>query len=246
LNPSPISIAAEAIADEQDLDAPIAGQARDRVLHRLELPGLDRDVVDEDGVQHDPADGEQAEGSAVDRARARHLPGHAVDEDRRRQRREEAQQRGLVRLDVEEGQRAEQHDHGQRGDESGKVKVPQRRVRLRPRHRHFPRSGWKRALQEVRHRALAADPGLRSATRAIPDSTPRRFCERGQSLHRFAHGSRVAIRRSMARTQPPQSLPAPHRRATSSAERAPPWMAESISPSVRAWQTQRITDRLRF
>jgi hypothetical protein len=48
------------------------------------------------------------------------------------------------------------------------------------------------------------------------------------------------MRFSMARRQAPQSAPAPQRAATSAAERAPPWMVESTSLAVTAWQMQRI------
>ena len=48
---------AEAEGDEQRLDAAISCQTRNGMFHHLEITRLHRDVVDEDGVQHDPADG---------------------------------------------------------------------------------------------------------------------------------------------------------------------------------------------
>ena len=56
---------AERERDEQRLNAPIGGQARDRTLDDLELSGLDGQVIEEDRVEDDPADGEQTVGRAV-------------------------------------------------------------------------------------------------------------------------------------------------------------------------------------
>ena len=66
---------AESEADEEHLDAAVGREAGDCLLHHLELPGLDGDVVDEDCVQDDPADGEQAEQRAVQRGGAGHRGG---------------------------------------------------------------------------------------------------------------------------------------------------------------------------
>ena len=71
----------EAEGDQQGLDAAVARQPGDGVLHHLEVTGLDGDVVDEDGVQHDPADGQEAEGRAVPGGGEGRGGRHLVGED---------------------------------------------------------------------------------------------------------------------------------------------------------------------
>jgi len=99
-------------ADEEELDPPVRGEVGDAVLHHLELPGADGDVVDEDRVEHDPADGHESEGRPVERRGDRHRPRHLVDEEGDEERRGEAEEGRDVGLHVEEGQRSQQHDDG--------------------------------------------------------------------------------------------------------------------------------------
>ena len=69
--PAALEEGAEAEGDQDDLEAPVRGDAGDRLLHHLELPGLDRDVVEVDRGDDDPGDPEEAEDEAVDARRRR-------------------------------------------------------------------------------------------------------------------------------------------------------------------------------
>ena len=81
-------------------------QAPDRRLDDLELAGLDREVVEEDRVENDPADRQQAVGGAVERRRRRGPERHAVDEDRHGQRGDQPGERREVRAPLEDAERA--------------------------------------------------------------------------------------------------------------------------------------------
>lgn len=109
-----------------------AGQA---VLEDLEQPPLLRQAVKKDDVEDDPADGEQP----VGRAEKSHGPGfarrHAKGQDGDEERRGQAEQGGQVRLNPEEGERAEQDDDGESGEQSGRDPTAQRVVGLTPGHR---------------------------------------------------------------------------------------------------------------
>ena len=135
LKPRPISMAAEIATGVPNPAAPSMkapklkaisstwmrrSSARPAIvcLHDFELPGVDGDVVDEDRAQHDPADRAAARTPRRrPRTCARQLARHAVDEDRDRQRRGQADQRRQVRPHVEEREQPEQHDDRDRGDE---------------------------------------------------------------------------------------------------------------------------------
>ena len=88
VKPSPISSAEQIATGVPNPDAPSMNapnenatssawmrrsrrQPPDRCLEDLELPGLDRQAVEKDGVQDDPADRQEAVGRAVERGRAR-------------------------------------------------------------------------------------------------------------------------------------------------------------------------------
>ena len=129
---------AEGEADQQDLDSPVGREIGDGVLHHLELPGPDRDVVDEDGVEDDPPDGEEPEHCPVERGGHRHRPGHVVHRDGDQERRGESEQRRDMGLHVKEGQRPEEDDDRKRSDDCRDEEVPQRRVILSPRHLSDP------------------------------------------------------------------------------------------------------------
>src|SRR5262249_30887151 len=59
----------------------------------------------------------------------------------------------------------EQHHHRQRGDESGEIEVPQRRVDLCPRHRHPPFSGLEAAgTRGVPGHHLHGSPAFRATS----------------------------------------------------------------------------------
>ena len=134
---------AEAEADEQELDAAVVRDAGDGVLDHFEITRLHGDVVDEDGAQDDPADGQQPVGRAVGRGRQeRELRRHPVDEDRDGERRGKAQDGGPVRLYVSEPQEPQQDDDRDRRHEGRKKHVPKnRRVYLSP-SEHFYLHEW--------------------------------------------------------------------------------------------------------
>jgi hypothetical protein len=125
-------------APKQQLQPPVVGDAGDTALQYLEEPRVGGELVHEDHVEHDPADGQQAEERAQQRRLAGHFRGHAVDEDRHRERDGEPGERGPVGLDVEEREAAQQHQDGQRRAERGQPGVVQRIVDLRPGHRGSP------------------------------------------------------------------------------------------------------------
>ncbi len=69
-----------------------------------ELSGLHRQVVDEDGVEDDPADGEQPEGGPIARGEDRQLDRHVVDPHRDQRRRGKPSQRRDLSPHMPEGQ----------------------------------------------------------------------------------------------------------------------------------------------
>ena len=62
---APSKKAPKAEGDQQQLQAPVRGDVRDAVLQHLERAVLLGQPVQEDDVEHDPADRQQAEGGAV-------------------------------------------------------------------------------------------------------------------------------------------------------------------------------------
>ena len=117
--------------------------------------------------------GKQAVGRAVAGRGERHRRRHAEDDDRDGERGGQADQRRDVRLHVQQGQRAEQHDDGHGGDERGQGERPERIVDLRPEHAGTipQRRGNVRTLRRTDQPRVPPDPcrGLQSA-RAGPGS----------------------------------------------------------------------------
>ena len=98
------------------MQATVLSNAGHALLQNFEAPRLDRELVHEDDIQHNPADGEQAVGRAIYRRRSRHSGRHVEAENRNPQGGRQSQQRGIVGLHVTEGQAAQQHHHRQRSD----------------------------------------------------------------------------------------------------------------------------------
>ena len=73
---------AERKRDQQQLQAPVLGDAADGALQQFEPAGRNRDAVEKDDVQHDPADREEAGDDAEQRGADRHVGRHREDEDR--------------------------------------------------------------------------------------------------------------------------------------------------------------------
>ena len=109
----PFEKGAEGEADQHRLDAGVAGQPGHRAAHDGELAGLDRDVVQQHGVEDGPADRQQAEGGAADEGHAGHVHRHAVDDDGDDDGGEGAGRPGLGRQPAPRHQQPEQHQHGQ-------------------------------------------------------------------------------------------------------------------------------------
>src|SRR5215213_447143 len=113
----------EAEGDQQDLDAPVDRQPGDGVADLLELAGLDGDVVDEDGAEHDPADREQPEGGPVGGGGDGRLRRHPEHHHGHQQRGGQPGEGGQVGLDPQQPEQPEQHDDRQGGDEGGEQDV---------------------------------------------------------------------------------------------------------------------------
>ena len=71
----------EGKGDEQGLEAAVIGDAGQGVLDDLEVAALHRHVVDPDGGDHDPDDGEDAEGRPIQRRGNGVAHRHAPDDD---------------------------------------------------------------------------------------------------------------------------------------------------------------------
>ena len=125
---------AERERNQQRLDAPIGRQVRHRRLDDAELAGFDRQVVQEDRVDDDPADWQQPVRRAVDRRRRGGRRRHAVDHHRDRERRHEPGQRGPMRFPLEDAERHEQQHDRQRRGRGTEPGVAERIVDLNPGH----------------------------------------------------------------------------------------------------------------
>jgi len=104
------------------------------VAQRPEETGIRRELVQENDVEDNPANGEQAVSSAVSGSREREWHWHPENADGNGQRGAEADERRDMGAQVKEREAAQQHDNGQRGKHRGKKDVPERVVRLRPVH----------------------------------------------------------------------------------------------------------------
>jgi hypothetical protein len=103
------------------------------VLQHFEAPRLQRELIHEDDIQHDPADRKQAISGAVDGCDAGHLDRHMENADRDEQGSNQAQHGGVVSLHVEEREGPQEHDDGESGEIIVESQpVPQGIVALRP------------------------------------------------------------------------------------------------------------------
>ena len=135
----PLEKGAERKCDQQQLQPAIGGDAADGALQQLELPGLDRDAVEENDVEHDPADREEADHHAEQRCPDRHADGHGVDnngddvgDDQRDQRRD-------VRLHFSAGDQHQQRDHRNGSGDRRQRRVAERIIDLIPHCGSSPR-----------------------------------------------------------------------------------------------------------
>ncbi len=134
----PFDKRAERKRDEQRLHPPVARQSSDRRLDDVELAGIDRQVIEKDGVEDDPADRQETIRRAVDGGGGRGRKRHAVHERGNGERGQQAGERGIVRAPLENPERREQQDDRQRGCQRAQPRAGQRVVDLNPRRRrHF-------------------------------------------------------------------------------------------------------------
>jgi hypothetical protein len=106
---------AEAERDQQKLQPPVLSYAADRRLQRLEHAPLHRQAVEEDDVEHDPADGEEAGDGAEHGGAERHARGHREDDDGHEIRHDQRDDGGEMRFDFVGGDQREQRHHRQSG-----------------------------------------------------------------------------------------------------------------------------------
>ena len=125
---------AEAEGDEHGLDPAIGRQPRDRALHHRELPGLHRDVVEEDRRDDDPGDAEEAEDDAGHHRAAGQLRRHAEDRQRQGDGHDHAGERGHPDARPEGDEHEEEGDDGEGGDGGRQRPRTERVVVLAPGH----------------------------------------------------------------------------------------------------------------
>jgi hypothetical protein len=176
----------EAEGDQERLDPPIGRERSDLLLDDLEPGRVDRDVEDEDRVEHDPADRQQSEGDSVTGSGRRQGGGHAIHGDGNQESCHQSAQSGHVRAGVKEPEQTQQHDDRHRGHKGGREDVAKRIVFVKPRHRaHSKRfrvkaGGRERRLSTARRNLRSSPPLCPGGPDFLPttrytgrDSTPR-------------------------------------------------------------------------
>jgi hypothetical protein len=135
---APLEEGAEAEGDQQELQSTVLAHAGDAVLHHFEVTSFQRELVEEDDVENDPANGHQAEGSTVDGGLSRHADRHSIDKGCNQQRGDQTIDRRHVRLDAEDAERAEQDDDRDSSNKRRQPCIAERIIDLRPDHRYLP------------------------------------------------------------------------------------------------------------
>ncbi len=128
---------AETKRDEKKLQAAIRGDTGDGLLHDLELPGFDRDVVEKDRGDDNPDNFEKAKGTAIEEAGKGEAYRHAKDSDGDDNGRGSTGDGAPMRANFQAGKQAKEHDDGERGNKGGEPPVAERVIDLGPSH---PRS----------------------------------------------------------------------------------------------------------
>src|SRR2546429_9527472 len=125
---------AETESDQENLQAAIGGNGRDRLLHDLELASLDGYVIEEDGGDDNPNDFEETKSRAVEEAgnsqEGWHLKGENDDKDGGCR----AGNGTNVRFQAKAGKESQKHQDGESRDDRGKPPMPHRVVNLCPSH----------------------------------------------------------------------------------------------------------------
>ncbi len=125
---------AETESDQENLQAAIGGNGRDRLLHDLELASLDGYVIEEDGGDDNPNDFEETKSRAIEEAgnsqEGWHLKGENGDKDCGCR----AGNGTNVRFQAKAGKESQKHQDGESRDDRGKPPMPHRVVNLCPSH----------------------------------------------------------------------------------------------------------------
>jgi hypothetical protein len=77
--PNPAAPSRKAPKEKAGLHAVVGGEPRDRPLHDVEGPGLERELIEKHGRYDDPANGKEAEGGSVDGGGQGGVGRHADD-----------------------------------------------------------------------------------------------------------------------------------------------------------------------
>ena len=109
-----LAIRAETEGNQQQLQASVIGDAGDGVLQYLEGSVFSRQAMQEDDVEHDPADGHQTVDGTKHGGIGSHVGRHAEAEDGDKQGGYERQNGRNVGLDMEKSQ-CGQHDDDRYG-----------------------------------------------------------------------------------------------------------------------------------
>jgi hypothetical protein len=138
-NPRPIRIAPVTATgvpkpDAQELQASVGRDAADGGLQDFESAVRHRQSVEEDDVEHDPADGEEARHRAERRRPQRHVGRHGEDEDRDEVGDDQRDDRGVVRLDLVGCDQRQQCHDGQGRRDRRQRGVAERIIDLIPHH----------------------------------------------------------------------------------------------------------------
>jgi hypothetical protein len=126
----PFDERAKAERDEQGLNPPIPRDPRHLPLQHRKPTRLNREVVDEDGIEHDPPDRKQTKRSAVAHRCHRQRRRHLIDKDRDPARHQQPGQCRDMRPHVPERQQAQQRDHRQGSHEGRECHSAEGFVRL--------------------------------------------------------------------------------------------------------------------
>ena len=120
--------------DEDDLNAGIGCQVGEVAAQNGEETFLNSELVEEDQVQNDPANGEESVTGTEEGGRGGGFHGHVIRADGDGECDTEPEQRRKVNAHVQPSDRAEQDDDGNRSDEGGEQGVAEWIVILRPGH----------------------------------------------------------------------------------------------------------------
>ena len=141
---------AERKRDQQQLQAAVGGDAADGALQQLEPSGLDRNTVEENDVEHDPADGEEADHHAEQRCLYRHGGRHGVYENRDDVGGDQRDDSREVRLHPAAGNQHQKRNHRKCGGDRRQRRIAERIIDLSPHYSFSPTPPLLRADQRAR------------------------------------------------------------------------------------------------